>query len=269
MSDQKTVAILGFGGHAQASWLKAIKNHPDFNLIGIIDKDTEKLSHVPEMGTGLTEDQVFTSIEDIVQGYQKPDLVVVATPIYTHHALVKHVMDFGINVICEKNMASTIYQGRQMVQLAIDHPELTTAMGTQKRFSPTYWTTKKFLQEENQIGNLHMIRWCDAFSWGKYRAGWREFLPELFAEDQMIHWFDLMRNITQMDIVQVNANSYLPNWSTWQGASSIIAHLALAKKEDYNHRNNWVWAQFYGDWQRGGKSDSHGRIFRRKRKIHS
>ena len=58
-----------------------------------------------------------------------------------------------------------------------------------------------------------MIRWCDAFSWGEYRAGWREFLPELFAEDQMIHWFDLMRNITQMDIVQVNANSYLPNWS--------------------------------------------------------
>jgi len=163
------------------------------------------------------------------------------------------LLDAGINVICEKNMAGTIFQGRQMVQAAIDHPELCTAMGTQRRFSPAYWTAKKYLQgSENQIGKLNFIRWTDAFNWGLYRDGWRQFLPDLYAEDQMIHWFDLIRNISGLDIVQVKSDCFIPIGSAFQGSSSIIANLALAHPEDYNHRHNWVWAQFYGDWQRKG-----------------
>jgi predicted dehydrogenase len=154
-------------------------------------------------------------------------------------------------------MASTIYQGRQMVQLALNHPELATAVGVQRRYSPTFWAAKKYLNgPDNQIGKISFIRWADAFNWGLYREGWRQWLPELFAEDQMVHWWDLIRNITQMDIVQVKADNFIHNWCDWQGSSSVIANFALAKPDDYNHRHNWTWVQFYGDWQRRGPADS-------------
>ena len=249
----KTVIIVGFGGHARGSWLKSIKMHPDYKLVGIVDTDTELLQNVPSMGTDLAEDQAYRKIEEVVEHNPKPDLAVIATPIPTHHIMVKEAMDLGINVICEKNLASTIYQGRQMLQLALDHPELSTGTGFQRRYSTQNWTAKKYLQgPDNEIGQLSFIDWADAFSWGLYREGWRQWLQDLYAEDQMIHWFDLMRFISGMDIVQVKADSFIQNWSDWQGAPTVLANLALAKPEDYEHRHKWTWARFYGDWQHKG-----------------
>ena len=50
----KTVTITGFGGIGH-SWLRAINQHPDFELIGIIDIDTEMLENVESFGIGLDE----------------------------------------------------------------------------------------------------------------------------------------------------------------------------------------------------------------------
>ena len=131
MSKKKAV-IVGFGSLGGGSWFREVKNHPDFDLIGIVDTDTELLENVTNFG--LEEEQGYISIDDAVKFGEKPDLAIIATPIYTHHVLVKETMDLGINVICEKNMASNVIQGKQMVQCAIDHPELCTAVGTQYRY---------------------------------------------------------------------------------------------------------------------------------------
>ncbi len=254
----KSVIIVGFGVHAQTSWIKSISKLSDWKLSGIIDTDTDLLLNIPNMNTGLTSDQIYTRIDEFVKHNQKPDLAIIATPIPTHHVLVKEAMDLGINVICEKNMASTIYQGHQMLQLALDNPKLSTGMGFHRRYNIQNWTAKKYLQENNDnnlgIGKLSFIDWADAFSWGWYREGWRKFLQELYAEDQMVHWFDLMRFISGMDIVQVKADCFLYNWSSWQGSATVLSSLALAKPEDYANRHKWVWARFYGDWQRKGPS---------------
>jgi predicted dehydrogenase len=251
----KKVMIAGFGKHGRGSWYHSIKKHPDWELTGIIDTDLALLEQIPEMNLGLGEDQVFRNLEEVVKFGDKPDMVILATPIPTHHVMFKEAMDYGINVITEKNLASTIYQGRQMVQACLDHPDLVSAVGVQRRYAPAYWAAKKYLASDaNQIGQLCHIRWYDAFNWGSgnYRADWRQYLPELFAEDQMVHWYDLMRYITGMDIVQVKADSFIPNFSNWQGSSAIMAQLALAHPDDYNHRHNWTWVMFYGDWQRRG-----------------
>lgn len=258
MANKKCV-IVGFGGHARGGWLRSIKGHPDWDLVGIVDTDTELLSNVEQITNGLVEeDQAYMKLEELKLYGEIPDLAIVATPIPTHHVIVKEAIDLGINVICEKNMASTIYQGKQMVQMALDHPELSTAMGTQRRYMTNHWTAKQYLNsDECELGTLNFIQWNDAFNWGLYRDGWRQWLQELFAEDQMIHWFDLLRWITEMDIVQVRADSFIPRGIDWQGSSTIIANLALAKPEDYHDRHNWVWCRFYGDWQRKGPRDDH------------
>jgi predicted dehydrogenase len=111
-----------------------------------VDTETELLGNVERLTGGLLkEDQAFMKIDELETYGVKPDVAVVATPIYTHHVIFKDLLDIGINVICEKNLASTIYQGRQMLQAALDHPELTTAVGTQRRYSVPHWTAKKYL----------------------------------------------------------------------------------------------------------------------------
>jgi predicted dehydrogenase len=256
----KTVVIIGMGGHAQGSWFKEIKKHPGLEVIGVVDTNTELLSNLEHIG--LSEDVGFTSIDDAVRCGVKPDIAVVATPIYTHHVLCRETMELGINVICEKNMASTIYQGRQMVQCAKDFPELCTAIGTQYRYWNRNWCAKAYFhQPEVPIGPISFLRWESSGNWGEKRSGWRRFLQEVYLEDMALHHFDLMRYVTGMDIVQAKCDTFIPRYSKWQGSSTVFVNFALAKPEDYDNRRNWVWAQYYGDWQRRGPGTSKFEIF--------
>ena len=265
MTIKKTV-IVGFGGHAR-SWLRQIRANDDFELIGIVDTNTEMLENISKIIPELDEDQGYISIEDACLYGEKPDLAIVATPIPTHHAIVQEVMDLGINVICEKNLASNIYQGRQMLQAAIDHPELCTATGTQNRFRTGFWAAQQYLnlpENESLIGKLGLIKWYDNGYRGEKRWGWRRMLPEIYAEDQCVHWFDSLRAITGMDVIQVKADTLKPRYSSWYGSSTIMANCALAKPEDWNHRKEWVWAHLFGDWQLGGPPSHSFKFFGNK-----
>ncbi|MHA1680422.1 MAG: Gfo/Idh/MocA family protein [Promethearchaeota archaeon] len=248
----KTV-IVGMGGHAN-SWRNCIKRHPDFELTGIVDTDTELLDNMHLYG--LEEEDGFINIDDYVMDKGKPDLALIATPIYTHHVLVKEVMDHGINVICEKNMASTPYQGRQMVQLALDNPHLTTAIGHQYRFFFGNWLLKTYLQEHSDLGELSYIRQASGGNWGEKRTGWRRWLQEVYLEDMAPHHFDLLRYITGLNVVEIKADTFIPRYSQWQGSSTVFANIALAHPDDYHHRSNWIWCQYYGDWQARGPQNN-------------
>ncbi|SRR6056297_1425221 len=252
MMSNKSVVIVGFGNHAQ-SWKRQIEKHPDFSLDFIVDVNPELLEYTENSGI-IEEGNAYMSIDDLMaMSDKKPDLAIIATPIYTHHVLVKETMDHGINVISEKNMASTIYQGRQMVDSAIEHPELCTAVGTQYRYFTKNWVAKQFLQQEDcPIGELAYMKWESAGNWGEKRRGWRRFLQEIYLEDMCTHWFDLLRYQTGMDVVQVKCDTFIPKYSAWQGSSTCFVNCALAHPDDYDHRHNWVWVQLYGDWQRRG-----------------
>lgn len=253
-------AIIGFGAQGMGPWFRELLAHPDFKVIGIIDTNTELLENIN--AGGLTADDGYMSIDDMVMFGEKPDLAVIVTPIYTHHVLAKECMDQGVHVICEKNMASTIYQGRQMVQCAIDHPELTTAVGTQYRYWNKMWNLHDFFNSDaNNIGPISHIRLSSAGNWGESRRGWRRWLPEIYLEDMCTHYFDLLRYITGCDVVQVKADTFIPKYSKWQGSSTAFVNLALAKPEDYKHRRNWIWCQLYGDWQNRGPDEFSFRFF--------
>ncbi|HME56120.1 MAG TPA: Gfo/Idh/MocA family oxidoreductase [Candidatus Lokiarchaeia archaeon] len=251
---KKTIVLIGYGniGH---EWEKSIRQHPDWELIGIVDTNTELLQHIPTMNLGLGDDQVFTSIEAAVQYGQKPDLAIVAVPIYYHHIITKNVMDLDINVICEKNMAATIHGGRQMVQCAKDKPNLCTGIDTQYRYLPNYFTVHQFFKQEKvPIGKLGMIKWDSTDFRGEVNKPWWWAQSDIYLEDMSIHWFDLIRFTTGLDIVQVKADVFMPRYSEWSGSSEIHANLALARPEDYDNRHEWVWCQFHGGFQRGGST---------------
>ena len=253
---KKTCALIGYGniGH---EWAAALKHHPDWELTAIVDANTELLDSIPNMGIGLGENEVFPTIKECVNSGLKPDLAIVAIPPYFHHTVTKEVMDLDINVICEKNMALTLSQGRQMVQLAKSKPNLCTAVDTQYRYQIPYWTAHEFLKQENcPIGKLGMIKWESTDARIDVLKPWWHAFPDIYLSDMSIHWFDLLRYTTGLDIVQVKADVFTPNYSQFQGSSDVSASLALAKLEDYNNRQNWVWCQFYGGFQRNGPTSN-------------
>lgn len=262
VKQKKSIVIVGYGGQGR-SWHSQIKLHPDYELVGVVDTDTEMLSNLSGVSKGaLDDDQGYTSIEDLVKFAGKPDVAVNATPNYAHHGMTIEIMDQGINCITEKNMAGNLTQGKQMVQKALDHPELCTAMGTQYRYGVGPWTMKCFFQEcvgkDKQMGDLAFIDWEDYNYRGDKRWGWRRFLEDIYLDDVGAHYLDSMRYVTGMEFVQIQGTTFIMRGKGdgWYGSTTAMANMALAKPEDYNDRHKWVWVRFIGDWGRKGPTVS-------------
>ncbi len=250
----KRAIIVGIGGHAHV-WKKALDAHPDWELAAIVDTDTDKLEHAPN-SWGIDRKEAFTSIEEAIQfGKGSYDLAILVTPTYTHHVLAMESLEVGLNVLSEKNLASSIDQGRQMVKAANENPHLCTATGTQTRYFPQNWSLKKYyLEHKKTLGKITSLNFSYLYNWGKTRQGWRRWLKDLFLEDMAPHHFDLMRYLTDMDIVQVQGSAnFKPSFSYFKGSSTTFAIFALSTPENYENPDNWIYATYRGDWQKKGK----------------
>ncbi|MBD3353308.1 MAG: hypothetical protein GF364_17640 [Candidatus Lokiarchaeota archaeon] len=244
--------IVGAGGHAQ-SWRKNIERHENWDIVGIVDTDTEKLDHASDLWN-VDEDMVFTTISEAIRwGTYDIDVALITTPTPTHHLLATEALESGLNVILEKNMASTIEQGQELTKLAQSHPELCTAMGHQYRYRPNWWTLRQLLtSKECPIGKLSHIRGKIASYSGDARHGWRSWLRDIFAEDMMVHHIDCLRFCTNMEIIQIQAQVFRPKWSSWLASSTVFANLVLAPHGSECIKEDWVYCQYYGDWQTKG-----------------
>lgn len=252
--EKKKALIVGIGGHAHV-WRKALLNHPQWELGAVVDTNTDKLEHAPKVW-GIGKEDTYTTMEEAMQFGNGPyDLAIIVTPTYTHHVLAMEALDLGLNVLCEKNMASTISQGREMVKCAGRHPELCTAIGTQTRYFPHNWTVKKtYLENKESLGKISSLNLTYLYNWGKTRQGWRRWLRDLFLEDMAPHHLDLLRYITDMDVVQVQgAVNFKPSFSYFKGSSTTFAILALATPENYTNPDEWIYATYRGDWQKKGE----------------
>jgi predicted dehydrogenase len=250
----KNILICGAGGHAR-SWKAYIDLHENWKLVGIVDTDSWKLEHCESWG--IDEDAAYPSIDDAVKwSEEKIDAVLITTPIPTHHLLATTALELGLNVILEKNMASSIEQGQQLVKLAKAHPELCTCMGTQYRFRPNWWTLRQILPSEDSIiGKLAEVHASCQVKQGDMRRGWRSWLQNIYVEDMMVHHIDLLRYCCNMEIIKVQAQVFTPNYSKWLGTSAVSANLIMAPPGKELDKDEWINCTYYGNWQSRGIRD--------------
>jgi predicted dehydrogenase len=213
-----------------------------------VDTDPFKLENASTWG--VEEEAGYANIADMMKFHdERIDLIIIATPIYTHHVLVAEAVEHGLNVICEKNMAQSVTNAAQMVELAQANPELVTAVGTQYRYFHRNWTVKKFLSDpECPIGTVADIKYVTGGFW-PMRQEWRGWLQDIYCEDMAPHHFDLFRYWTGMDAVKVKADVYKPSWSKWLGTSGVNAAIQMAKPGEYERSNNYTHVFYSGSWQ--------------------
>jgi predicted dehydrogenase len=250
----KRALIIGIGSRAHI-WKNALDNHPDWELAAIVDTDTDKLGHAPQMW-GIKETEAFTSMEEALEFGEGPyNMAIIETPTFSHHVLAMEALENGLNVICDKNMASTIEQARDMVKTAQKYPHLCTAIGTQSRYFPQNWSLKKYyLEHQEQLGPITSLNLTYLYNWGKTRQGWRRWLRDLFLEDMAPHHLDLIRYLTDMDVVEVKGGvNFRPSFSYFKGSSTTFSIFALSTPENYHNPDNWVYVTYRGDWQKKGR----------------
>ncbi|NMB44926.1 MAG: Gfo/Idh/MocA family oxidoreductase [Firmicutes bacterium] len=116
----------------------------------------------------------FTDYREMLDS-GKVDAIIIAVPHYFHPEMAEEAFRRGIHVICEKPIAITAREAREMTAAHADSEVVFAAM-FQKRTEPVYIKIKEML-ESGELGELRRVSWniTDWFRTQSYydSGGWR------------------------------------------------------------------------------------------------
>lgn len=115
----------------------------------ICDRDPRQLDKQARRYPNLQTTQEF----DAVLGDPDVDAVLIATPISTHHAIARAVLEADKHVFVEKPMAATVEECDDLIELARERERILMP-GHTFVYSPPVVRIKEML-EQGEIGRLH------------------------------------------------------------------------------------------------------------------
>ena len=176
---------------------------PDTKLVALADPVASSLQWAKD-ALGADADGVtsYGSSADLARA--DLDAVIVASPNHTHRSVLVPLFDAGLNILCEKPLATTIDDARWVVDRAAQSPGIFwTAM--EYRYMPP---GAAFIEQVHggRIGKLQMLSIREhRFPFLPKVGDWNRFSENTGGTmvEKCCHFFDLMRVIVQSEAVRV------------------------------------------------------------------
>jgi predicted dehydrogenase len=161
-SERLNIAGIGVGG--QGAWdLNAVTREGNVNIVALCDVDSERAAETFKKFPDARRFEDFRRMFDEIG--QSIDAVVVATPDHFHTVAAMAAIERGKHVYCEKPLAHSVYEVRQLMKAARKH-KVVTQLGNQGH---SFDTIRDFCEWiwAGAIGNVHTIHaGCDAVNSG-------------------------------------------------------------------------------------------------------
>jgi predicted dehydrogenase len=145
-SDKLNIAIIGVGGRGGAS----VNGCSGENIIALCDVDTRRMAKAAEAHPGARKYQNFRMMLDEMDN--QLDAVAVCTPDHTHAVAAMDAIRRGKHVYCEKPLAHSIYEIRELMKAAREH-KVVTQLGNQGHSSDSIRTFCEWIWD-GAIGNV-------------------------------------------------------------------------------------------------------------------
>jgi myo-inositol 2-dehydrogenase / D-chiro-inositol 1-dehydrogenase len=189
------VAVIGTGfiGSVHA---KNVALHPDAELVAVSDANLEFANKVAA-ATGAK------AVADIAEIFNNKDIqaVVIATPTDTHVDYLKRAAQAGKAIYCEKPIGLDYEEAEQAVR-AVRAAGVPVMLGFNRRFDASHVAVKEAV-ERGDVGKVEIVQLTSRgpkpppISYVKVSGGQ--------LRDQTIHFFDLLRWLTNDEPVEVYA----------------------------------------------------------------
>jgi len=197
------VLLIGAGtmGKEHASAYYAMEN---VHLTGIVDPRQVEAKKI----IGDHDTKIFASLEEAVNELEKIDCVDICVPTLFHKEYVKKAADYGLNIICEKPLAYTYEEAREILEYCKEK-QVQLFVAHVVRFFPQYSEARKLVLE-GTIGDVGVVR---ARRGGAFPIGNGDWYRDPQKSggvilDLMIHDFDYLRWIFG-DVERVYAKGLL------------------------------------------------------------
>jgi len=193
----------GFVGRVH---LEGIRRLGYVQLYAIGEPQIEKANQLAaEFGVEKTDADYRRILED-----PAVDAVHVCTPNFMHFPIAKAALQAGKHVICEKPLATSLDEARQLVALAAE-TKLRNATFHNLRFYPMVQQMRR-MREDGDLGEILVVQGTYSQDWLLYDTDWNWRLeskhngPSRCMADIGSHWCDMAEHVTGLRISSLCAD---------------------------------------------------------------
>ena len=159
-------ALIGSGGIG-THLASEVRDHPDGELVAIVDVDAGSLAEAGE-AFDVPDDALFTDEEELYAAMTELDAVIVATPPAFHFASVERAFDRDLHVLCEKPVVMDLAEARDLASL-VEGTDRVLMAGYQRHLNPGFVHARE--------------RWRDGdvtptFITGELTQDWRHYFDD-------------------------------------------------------------------------------------------
>ncbi len=210
MSEKKVirVVVVGGGAIAQARHLPEYAANPNAQVAGVMDFNRDRARELCERFGGIP----YTSLEAVLAD-PDVDAISVCTPNFTHAEYTIKGLKAGKHVLCEKPMAQTLEETREMLAAEQESGRILM-LGHNQRLIKAHRKAKELL-DSGAIGDLLFyqlnFKHAGPESWSVDKGANTWFFQKAKAKfgvmgDLGAHKIDLIRYLTGSEIKNVFAN---------------------------------------------------------------
>jgi len=205
------LGIMSFAHLHAENYLGVLLGMPDVEVIGIADENRQRGEHfASQFGVKL-----FDSYDALLA--EKPDGVIVCSENANHLPLVKLAAEAGVDVLCEKPLATTVEDAQAIVDMC-KQADVLLMTAFPMRFSPVALEIKKLI-DSGRLGQIYGFNTTNQGALPEFHHG--ESLPFLQRDwfvdkklagggaiiDHVVHLADMLRWYLQSEVVEVFATT--------------------------------------------------------------
>jgi predicted dehydrogenase len=153
-------AVIGCGAITQSFYLPVLLGYEHaLEKLILVDNDVERAKQAARQFQNATH---YADYRDVIHSV---DGVIIAVPHHLHYSISKRFLMAGVHVLCEKPLAETGSEVRDMIRLAEEN-NVTISVNNTRRLFPSCLKVKEILST-GEIGTPRSIRYLDGgeFNW--------------------------------------------------------------------------------------------------------
>lgn len=136
-------------GNVSGTYLYTLDKNKSSKVMAVVDNDIKRLKKVAD---AFNVPNIYSDYRKMLKR-ESLDAVVIATPPYFHHDQIIDCFDKGLNVLCEKPLATSSEEIYNMVEKG---KRVKFGVMLQRRFYPNSDATKKVISEK-RLGKIEEV----------------------------------------------------------------------------------------------------------------
>jgi len=220
-------------------WAKVISEDKESRLVGFVSRSMDRLKSTASE-IGMSRISCFDDLEQAIDETEA-DVLLLVTPPEVHFEQAMLGFDSGLHLLAEKPLTEDLDESVKIVKEA-EKTGLKTGISMNFR----YLAPSQAIREKVLSGELGKPSFSQ-FTYIRHRDGRRDDLNDYpmsmeqpMLLEQSVHHLDLMRYCFDSDVEWVQADTWNPDWSTYDDDSNVSVLVKLSNGMHVNYLGTWT-----------------------------